>query len=122
MAAVANPNTYRLANRDLPTNASVFYAWQNDAVCRGGAIAQLFFAPDSERIGERQRRETAAKRVCGSCPVRQQCLDHAISFPERAGVWGGLTEEERDEGARKAKRARDRVRWTSRRQDNEDAA
>lgn len=119
MTAVANPNTCRHANRDLPTNVSVFYAWQDDAACRGGAIAQLFFAPDSERIRERQARETAAKRVCGSCPVRQQCLEHATSFPERAGVWGGLTEEERDTDARKAKRAQDKARW-ARRQEQQD--
>lgn len=36
-----------------------------------------------------------AKETCERCPVRQECLDWALSKPERAGIWGGATEEER---------------------------
>jgi len=36
------------------------------------------------------------KRVCGDCPLRQPCLDQALSSGERLGVWGGLTPAERD--------------------------
>lgn len=124
MTAAANPNTYRLTVPDLPSDPGEFYAWQDRAACRGGAVAKLFFAPDSERICERQERETSAKQVCGACPVRQQCLDHALSFPERVGVWGGLTEDERNADARKAKRAQDKARWARRQaqQDSEVAA
>ena len=36
-----------------------------------------------------------AKAVCGECPVRVACLDHALGYGEKAGVWGGTTERER---------------------------
>jgi WhiB family redox-sensing transcriptional regulator len=31
------------------------------------------------------------------CPVVRQCLDHALAVREPYGVWGGLTEDEREE-------------------------
>ena len=37
----------------------------------------------------------AAKRVCAGCPVRAQCLEHALAHDERYGVWGGTSERER---------------------------
>jgi WhiB family redox-sensing transcriptional regulator len=37
----------------------------------------------------------AAKAVCGSCPVRPDCLRWALDAGEKGGVWGGLTEPER---------------------------
>jgi len=42
-----------------------------------------------------------AKRVCGACPVRAECLDWAVETRQDAGVWGGLTENERAELLRK---------------------
>lgn len=36
-----------------------------------------------------------ALSVCRPCPVKQLCLDHALTRPERYGVWGGTTEGER---------------------------
>lgn len=36
-----------------------------------------------------------AKKLCGLCDVRQQCLDFAVDNDERFGVWGGLSERER---------------------------
>ena len=36
-----------------------------------------------------------AKRVCASCPVRQECLEYALGNDERFGIWGGLSERER---------------------------
>jgi WhiB family redox-sensing transcriptional regulator len=107
---VANPNTYRLSVPDLPVDTGEFYNWQDRAACRGGSQAELFFAPDSERIVARERREGEAKKICSGCPVRQQCLEHALSFPEPAGVWGGLTADERDSSRREAKSAQDKAR------------
>jgi WhiB family transcriptional regulator, redox-sensing transcriptional regulator len=68
--------------------------WQSRAVC-GGARAWLFFGPDGEREQERQIREGKAKGVCGSCPVRTECLDYALEHLVRSGIWGGLNEHER---------------------------
>jgi WhiB family redox-sensing transcriptional regulator len=37
-----------------------------------------------------------AKTVCAACPVIQQCRQHALAVREPYGVWGGLTEDERN--------------------------
>lgn len=62
-------------------------AWQNRAVCRGMSTDIFFPATDEEA--------EAAKAVCGSCPVRETCLEHALTVREREGVWGGATERDR---------------------------
>ena len=49
----------------------------------------------TERKHERLARERRAKAVCASCPVRVECLEHAIAVDERYGIWGGLTQDER---------------------------
>ena len=41
-------------------------------------------------------RDAAAKAVCASCPVLAQCRAHALEVREPYGVWGGLTEDERE--------------------------
>ncbi|WP_392838680.1 WhiB family transcriptional regulator [Streptomyces sp. LN500] len=33
--------------------------------------------------------------MCAGCPVRETCLDWAVSTGEWVGVWGGLAEAER---------------------------
>jgi WhiB family transcriptional regulator, redox-sensing transcriptional regulator len=81
------------------------WAWQDAAACRGKDIV-LFFGPDGERQPEREIRERKAKMVCASCPVRGECLDYAVSRPEKYGTWGGLNEEERaSERRRRMRRA-----------------
>jgi len=37
----------------------------------------------------------AAKRICASCPVQDDCLAVALFFGEDFGIWGGLTAAER---------------------------
>ena len=41
-------------------------------------------------------RESAAKAICASCPVMMQCAAHALAVREPYGVWGGLSEDDRD--------------------------
>jgi WhiB family transcriptional regulator, redox-sensing transcriptional regulator len=36
-----------------------------------------------------------AKRICGGCQVRDECLEYALANDERFGIWGGLSERER---------------------------
>lgn len=36
-----------------------------------------------------------AKAVCLHCDVRAECLEWAMATGQDAGVWGGLSEEER---------------------------
>ena len=37
-----------------------------------------------------------AKRVCRQCPVADACLAYALEHDERWGVWGGLSERQRE--------------------------
>lgn len=46
------------------------------------ADPELFFSDSDQGIAE-------AKALCGGCPVRNKCLDGALSRAEPCGVWGG---------------------------------
>jgi WhiB family transcriptional regulator, redox-sensing transcriptional regulator len=37
-----------------------------------------------------------AKKICLQCPVIEQCRERALDHRESYGVWGGLSEGERD--------------------------
>lgn len=39
--------------------------------------------------------ESLAKATCRRCPIKIECLTHALETGEASGVWGGLTERER---------------------------
>ena len=73
----------------------VVWDWQERGACRT-ADPDVFFHPQNERGMARLRRDRAAKAVCAGCSVRIQCADYAIRSREPCGVWGGLTEEERE--------------------------
>ncbi|MFE5589159.1 WhiB family transcriptional regulator [Streptomyces sp. NPDC056549] len=79
----------------LPGRAEHQWAWQRAAACRGLGT-EVFFHPEGERGESRVKRERAAKAVCDRCPVRVQCLQHAVSVAEPYGVWGGRTVSERE--------------------------
>jgi len=80
----------------LPAPNLEVWEWQLHGACRG-QDTELFFHPEGERGPRRANREAAAKAVCASCPVRRECLDHALESGEPYGVWGGLSEGEREE-------------------------
>ena len=69
--------------------------WQIKAACRGPQ-STVFFPPSHfERKDEKELRETRAKAICATCPVKKACLDYAIRIREPHGIWGGLNELER---------------------------
>jgi WhiB family transcriptional regulator, redox-sensing transcriptional regulator len=86
--------------RPQPVRDRGTWSWtlQPDAACRnlGGS---LFFAPDGERTAARRRREAAAKAVCARCPVQMPCALYALATAQPYGVWGGLTEDDRQPAA-----------------------
>ena len=43
----------------------------------------------------RGARQREARDLCRSCPVRTECLAHALDHRVEFGVWGGMTERER---------------------------
>ena len=64
--------------------------WMADAECAiGGHDKDLWF-PESGNYHIKQ-----AKRICQTCPVKQQCLDFADREGYDDGIWGGLDRDER---------------------------
>ncbi len=61
--------------------------WRELAACRGTDL-EVFFPGRGESAGP-------ARQVCARCPVRQPCLDYAVSNRIVHGIWGGLAERER---------------------------
>ena len=61
--------------------------WRYQAACRGADL-QVFFPGRGESA-------EPARQICAGCPVRQPCLDYAISHAITHGIWGGLTERDR---------------------------
>ncbi|MFF4417028.1 WhiB family transcriptional regulator [Streptosporangium sp. NPDC001559] len=88
MTAVAG--IARIARLLRPPSAE----WQRRAACETEDFA-LFFPAHKEQPEDRERRERKAKAICAQCPVRTECLNYALSRPEKYGTWGGLNEEER---------------------------
>jgi WhiB family transcriptional regulator, redox-sensing transcriptional regulator len=66
--------------------------WMDTAECRGGdpAVIRKFF-PGVGKSAE------PAKKVCAGCASVQPCLTYALEHPELSGVWGGKTDNERDQ-------------------------
>jgi WhiB family transcriptional regulator, redox-sensing transcriptional regulator len=62
-------------------------AWMESARCLD-ADPDAFFP---EKGGSTRE----AKRICGQCEVRDECLEYALDNDERFGIWGGMSERER---------------------------
>ena len=60
--------------------------WRRRARCRSED-------PDTLFVQGAQQRDV--REVCKACPVRTECLAHALDNRIRFGVWGGMTERER---------------------------
>lgn len=61
--------------------------WRYRAACRGADL-EVFFP------GRGQPAEPA-RQICAGCPVRQPCLEYALSHGIKNGIWGGLTDRDR---------------------------
>ena len=80
----------------LPGPNADFWDWQLRGNCRG-EDPTLFFHPEGERGPARAARQEAAKAVCATCPVMASCAAHALAVREPYGVWGGMSEEDREQ-------------------------
>ena len=74
-------------HHNLAVPARLAARWRELAACRGTDL-EVFFPGRGESAGP-------ARQVCAACPVRQPCLDYAITNRIVHGIWGGLTERER---------------------------
>ncbi|MFM2182739.1 MAG: hypothetical protein RJB61_1033 [Actinomycetota bacterium] len=67
-------------------------SWMEEGVCKGQT--HLFFPPRAERPQARERREAKARKLCGTCPVIDECRTFARTNHEY-GFWAGESEEDR---------------------------
>lgn len=78
-----------------PGPVADLWEWQYEGLCRTMS-PEVFFHPEGERGSTRRRRAETAKAICAECPVLQQCRAHALAAHEPYGVWGGMSEAERE--------------------------
>ncbi len=77
--------------------------WRHQAQCLD-EDPELFFPIGNTGPALLQIEE--AKAVCRRCPVVDTCLKWALENGQDAGVWGGLSEDERRALKRRTARAR----------------
>jgi WhiB family redox-sensing transcriptional regulator len=73
--------------------------WRAKAACLGLDPATFYPDPDDDSAAE------PAKSVCANCAVRELCLEYALGYREKEGVWGGATERERRRIIRQRRRS-----------------
>nr|WP_156722100.1 WhiB family transcriptional regulator [Streptomyces apocyni] len=71
------------------TTAADVPAWRTEALCAQTG-PEFFFPEPGGSVSE-------AKRLCMACEGRPACLEYALTHDERFGVWGGLSEKERQQ-------------------------
>jgi WhiB family transcriptional regulator, redox-sensing transcriptional regulator len=72
----------------VPPDEDLKLAWQADALC-AQTNPESFFP-------KKGGRNLDAKKVCGRCAVRSDCLAYALENNEQFGIWGGLSERQRE--------------------------
>jgi len=80
--------------------------WRHQSACRD-EDPELFFPVGNTGPAITQIEE--AKKVCNRCIVKEPCLAWALESGQDAGVWGGLSEDERRALKRRAARNRARL-------------
>ena len=80
--------------------------WRHRSACRD-EDPELFFPVGNTGPALQQIEE--AKKVCNRCIVKEPCLAWALESGQDAGVWGGLSEDERRALKRRAARNRARL-------------
>ena len=69
---------------------SADYQYPIDGKCYGHADPTLWdLAVEGETVAQKHARHEEAKRICGTCPVTEQCLRHRDPTRDE-GVRGGL--------------------------------
>ncbi|MEU1815206.1 WhiB family transcriptional regulator [Streptomyces roseifaciens] len=107
-------------SRYAPDNLPRSPEWRDEAACSGVATA-VFFPVTADGVPAAME-AAYAKAFCAVCPVVSACLEHALTQPENAGVWGGLDEGERAALLRAARRAAEEQRREERENDNATSA
>jgi WhiB family redox-sensing transcriptional regulator len=87
----------------LDSRSSILMTWRDRAACLD-EDPELFFPVGNGDPALRQINK--AKAVCRRCEVVDACLGWAMDSGQDAGVWGGLSDDERRALKRRVARAR----------------
>jgi WhiB family transcriptional regulator, redox-sensing transcriptional regulator len=79
--------------------------WQRQGLCRSDPAK---WTPDPIPGLSVEEQSKEAIKICHQCPVEEQCKEWALEKREMFGVWGGLSEGEREAIWKKRRRARNR--------------
>jgi hypothetical protein len=79
-------NPYQSLRQDLANQD-----WRLDALCAQVSMAE--FHADKGEGG--MEAINFAKKICGLCDVKSECLQFAIQVGDSFGIWGGLPPRER---------------------------
>jgi hypothetical protein len=99
---LAKPGALFYSLSDVMTAHAVHTAGRTPSTCATGkdrpactGLAELFFGATELN----KPRVDAAKALCGTCPLKETCLEQALALPIRSqfGIFGGLTATERTE-------------------------
>lgn len=72
--------------------------WASQSSCRDDD-PRLFDTIRTNKLTVVDDDVRTAMDICADCPVMLRCLEHAIRFDMRDGVWGGMVYEDRVEWA-----------------------
>lgn len=61
--------------------------WMQQGNCHSES-PEVFFPSDGIGV-------IRAQQICTGCPVKAECLDHALNMHIDHGVWGGTSERQR---------------------------
>jgi WhiB family redox-sensing transcriptional regulator len=70
-------------------------SWREFSLCKG--MDPDFFHPEQHTSVNKQ------KEVCAKCPVEGQCREYALTMVIRSGIWGGTSENQREDMRRELK-------------------
>jgi WhiB family transcriptional regulator, redox-sensing transcriptional regulator len=85
-------STFTVAAGPARDHSTGWRDWRADAACRD-SDPELFFPDDDNRFARAHLK--TAKLICRGCAVSASCLNWALASGQEAGIWGGLTEDER---------------------------
>jgi WhiB family redox-sensing transcriptional regulator len=78
-----------------PTEMGRDVEWMRRGACLG-PDPEIFFPEDRSGGRAKAQEVDEAKAVCRRCPVVPECLAWALTTPEKFGIWGGMTSNERE--------------------------
>ena len=82
--------------QQLPGPNADIWDWQMARPLPRRRFRRCSSIPTASAAGPARSARCAPRRCAASCPVIAQCRTHALAVGEPYGIWGGLSESERE--------------------------